>query len=202
MSLKGEEGFTLPEMMVTIMIMVLFALYSIFDMSMKVFSFGNDKVEAAENARIGLAKMAREIRAAYPYDKGAGQDHLLWSPGYPTTGAIPPSDRISFGNDLGTGNRVIDPNTEAITYSLNGSTLYRTVGTGSPQPVVEHIRPDDPQTAVYDGGLEFEYLTSSGTDIVTATSEAEVEIVRITLAVDKNGRIQELTTDVNLRNRR
>ena len=41
----GEEaGFTLTEVLVTMMIMliVLFALYSIFDMSIRVFSFGND----------------------------------------------------------------------------------------------------------------------------------------------------------------
>ncbi len=203
-ALKREDGFTLPEMTVTIMvmIMVLFALYSIFDMSMRVFSFGNDKVEVAANARLGLAKMAREIRAAYPYDKGAGQDHLFWSPSNPATGAIPPSDQISFGNDLGSGNRMIDPATEAITYSLNGGTLQRTVGTGTAQPVVEYVKPDDPNTVAYDGGLEFEYLKSSGIDLVTATSEAEVEVVRITLTVDKDGRVQELTTDVNLRNRR
>jgi type II secretory pathway component PulJ len=106
---RGEGGFTLPEVLVTVtlMIVVLFALYSIFDMSLRVFGFGNDKVEAVENARLGLEKMEREIRAAYPYDKPAGRDHLLWSPGYPATGAIPPSDRISFGNDLD-GNRKIE----------------------------------------------------------------------------------------------
>ena len=64
--LKEERGFTLTEMMVTIMIMIVvfFALYSIFDMSLRVFSFGNNKVEAVENARLGLEKMEREIRAA------------------------------------------------------------------------------------------------------------------------------------------
>ena len=92
---KEEDGFTLSEVLVamTMMIMVLFALYSIFDMSIRVFSFGNDKTEAVQNARLGLEKMEREIRAAYPYDKPAGRDHLLWSPGSPATGAIPPSDR-------------------------------------------------------------------------------------------------------------
>ena len=47
---REEGGFTLTEMMVTIVIMivVLFALYSIFDMSIRVFSFGNDKIEAME----------------------------------------------------------------------------------------------------------------------------------------------------------
>ena len=53
--LREERGFTLTEMMVTtvIMMVVLFALYSIFDMSLQVFSFGNNKVEAVESARIG-----------------------------------------------------------------------------------------------------------------------------------------------------
>jgi len=106
---KEEAGFTLAEVLVTMtmMIVVLFAMYSIFAMSVRVFSFGNDKVEATENARLGLEKMEREIRAAYPYDKPSGRDHLLWSPGYPETGAIPPSDSIAFGNDLN-GDRKIE----------------------------------------------------------------------------------------------
>ena len=45
---KEESGFTLPEVLVAMVMMltVMFALYSIFDMSLRVFSFGNDKVEA------------------------------------------------------------------------------------------------------------------------------------------------------------
>ena len=74
--LKDERGFTLTEMMVTIMIMmvVFFALYSIFDMSLRVFSFGNNKVEAVESARVGMEKMEREIRAAYPVDASRSDD--------------------------------------------------------------------------------------------------------------------------------
>ena len=66
--LKEERGFTLSEMMVTIVIMmvVFFALYSVFDMSVRIFSFGSNKVEAVESARLGLERMEREIRAAYP----------------------------------------------------------------------------------------------------------------------------------------
>jgi type II secretory pathway component PulJ len=80
---KEEDEFTLSEVLVAMtmmIIMVLFALYSILDMSVRVFSFGNDKVEATANARLGLEKMAREIRSAYPYDKLSGQDHLLGTP--------------------------------------------------------------------------------------------------------------------------
>ena len=73
--LKDERGFSLTEMLVTIIIMtvVLMALSSIFDMSIKVFSFGNNKVEATESARVGMEKMEREIRAAYPVDVKNGK---------------------------------------------------------------------------------------------------------------------------------
>lgn len=192
--LKEESGFTLPELLVTMLIMltVLFALYSIFDMSLRVFSFGNDKTEAVENARLGMERMEREIRAAYPYNKPAGQNHLLWSPGYPTTGAIPPSNQISFGNDL-SGNRVVDTD-EVITYRRNASTptiLEREKG-GSSQPVVEYV-----------DGLTFEYLDRNG---ATVTSEANVAMVHITLMIRVDRGIggpatQTLTTDVALRNR-
>src|SRR5215213_2032089 len=103
--LVDERGFTLAEMLVTtiIMIVVLFALYSIFDMSLRVFSVGNDKVEAVENARLGLEKMKREIQAAYPYNKTddvTTNDYLFWSSSDSTVAATPFSTSITFGNDL------------------------------------------------------------------------------------------------------
>ena len=65
--LKDERGFTLSEMLVTVMIMtvVLAGLSSMFHMSLRVFSYGNNKVEAVESARVGLEKMEREIRQAH-----------------------------------------------------------------------------------------------------------------------------------------
>jgi prepilin-type N-terminal cleavage/methylation domain-containing protein len=206
--LREQGGFTLPEVLVAMMLMVVvfFALYAIFDMSIEVFEFGNDKVEAVENARLGLDKMEREIRAAYPYDKGAGQDHLFWSPGYPATGEIPPSDRISFGNDLD-GNRKIEcppppsPSSacETITYDVyrpGGSTTdaLGRAKSGVRQPVAGYVRDIDG-----DGeALTFDYLDRFGNP---ATSEAEVAMVRIELEVGVNGRTQTLSTQVALRNR-
>lgn len=183
----GEEGFTLPEVLVTMvmMITVLFALYSIFDMSIRVFSFGNDKVEAVENARIGLARMEREIRSAYPYNKA----------GTPTPDtklfAVRDQSQITFGNDRN-GNRRVDVPSEEITYSLNNST--RTLQRANPsngtlRPVVE---------SVAENGLRFTYLKRDGT---VATSEGEVEMVRIELTVNVRNRIQTLSTNVALRNR-
>src|SRR3712207_6091478 len=154
--LVEERGFTLTEMMVTIMVMmvVLFALYSVFDMSMRVFSFGNNKVEAVENARLGLEKMEREIRAAHPYDSAttAGGYVLLSSanPAQKTTTLS--ANQITFGNDLdGNGNLQcptleVNPRCEFITYKLSASAPYtlRRVNTSTPNTstgdgVIEHV---------------------------------------------------------------
>jgi prepilin-type N-terminal cleavage/methylation domain-containing protein len=202
--LEEESGFTLPEMMVTMMVMlvVMFALYSIFDMSLRVFSFGNDKVEAVENARLGLEKMEREIRAAYPYDKASGNTTL-----FPGSYASK-THGITFGNDLDGSRKIecLSPGTcEVITYDVYqpaGSTadaLGRKLGSGDRQPVVEYV-----EDVTGDGeALTFEYLDRFGAPAVT---EAQAAMVRIELevAIDRGSqgkRTQVLTTDVALRNR-
>ncbi len=216
--LREERGFTLVEVLVTMvmMITVMFALYSIFDMSLRVFSFGNDKVEAVENARLGLAKMERELRASYPVDKIRGQRHLFFSPGSPATPARPGEDEITFGNDLpqppDPPNRYIadtsvaapqaDPG-EEITYRLNSAcpasgtegvcTLQR-MNNGVSSPVVEHVVP---------GGLSFTYLEGDlgPNDAANDPNGTRIAVVRVTLRINKDGREQTLTTDVDLRNR-
>ena len=196
--MRGQGGFTLPEMMITITIMVavLFSLLSIFDTSIRVFSLGNDKVEAVENARLGLDRMARELRAAYPYDRINGQPHLFWSSGVPTAGAMPSSAGATFGNDVN-GNRKIDAG-EQITYGLGAGTPAVLLRNG--EGVIEHV-----QDVNADGqALTFEYKNASGG---AATSEAEISMVRIKLeiAVEGTGSTgpvsQVLATEVALRNR-
>lgn len=177
--MRDESGFTLAELMVTMMLMIIsmFALYSVFDMSLRVFSFGNDKVEAVQNARIGLSKMEREIRAAYPYDKPVNDTRLsVWNP-----------DQIAFGNDVDPINRLVDPG-EEISYYLSGNELMRSEG-GNESPVVAPVPA---------GGLNFEYFKEDG--VTAATSESEIEIVNIALTIEVNDRTQTLDTDVALRN--
>ena len=221
--LVDERGFSLTEVLVTmiIMVIVLFALYSLFDMTLRVFSVGNDKTEAVENARLGMEKMKREIRAAFPYNKANASttdDYLFWSSGTPTSAAIPSSTSITFANDLDGDYQVAsDISTEQITYDLSGTTLRRTVGTGTAQPVVEFVTEVDPN----DGDttpLTFTYCKNydDGTDDANdgcpggfdvATSEGNIRVVRIKLEASVDRGIQEqpstqiLTTDVSLRNR-
>ena len=196
--LGGQGGFTLPEMMVTITIMiaVLFSLLSIFDTSIRVFSLGNDKVEAVENARLGLDRMARELRAAYPYDRIGGQPHLFWSSAAPTAGAMPTSTGVTFGNDVN-GDRKIDAG-EQITYGLGGGTPAVLLRNG--EGVIGHV-----QDVNADGqALTFTYLNANGG---AATSEADIAMVRIKLEIAVGGTgasgpvEQVLETEVDLRNR-
>lgn len=189
---KQEHGFTLPEMLITmlLMIVVLFALYSIFDMSLKVFGFGNAKVEAADNARQGVAKMEREIRAAYPLDKTNGNITLFTDRG---------SKKITFGNDLNGNRRIVDTfgsvdANERITYELSGSSPPYTLLRNS-EPVVEYVE-----------DVNFTYLTRQDS---APADEATIEKVRMELKIlvpsgalgAQNAVRQNLTTDVALRNR-
>jgi len=194
-------------MMVTVavMIVVMFALYSIFDMGLRVFSFGNNNLEATENARLGLEKMEREIRSAYPYDKS----NPTSPDGHRFTPAGMGVSQITFANDLN-GDRVISPDTEQITYDLSGTTLRRKVGpSGPPEAVIEYLGVDDPATAgVDETGLKIEYLKKSGSALVAAntlTDDSEVQVVRLTLTTEVNpasetSAEQTLTTDIALRN--
>jgi Tfp pilus assembly protein PilV len=198
--LREEKGFTFTEVMVTILIMIimLFALYGIFDMSLRTYSFGNSKGEAMENARLGMEKMEREIRQAYAFDRKNGNTQLFetWT-----------ATQIEFGNDLdgnmksgSTPNECPNANgdCELISYSLDGGTgtLMRISG-GDPQPVVEYVE-----------ALEFTYFERNGTTEVSPGlgDEARIGMVRIELdvrvdsAAPQDG-TQTLNTDVALRNR-
>jgi len=208
--LRDESGFTLPELLVAMMMMltVMFALYSIFDMSIRVFGFGNDKVEAAGNARTGLDKMARELRAAYPTDRVNNKTNLFWTAGNPGTKSMPgQTGPITFGNDLNGNRRIYDSSTgaidtgEQITYSLD-TTNNRLLRNG--EPVAENVKDADNPP---DGkALTFTYLDALG-NAVTSGDPADIRRVRIKLEVSVNRNVsrgpvtQTLQTDVTLRNR-
>jgi type II secretory pathway component PulJ len=163
--LREERGFTLTEMLVTtmLMIVVLFAIYSIFDISLRVFGFGNASMEATDNARMGMAKMEREIRAAYPLENASYQSGGITR--NPTLFTSFGSQQITFGNDRN-GNRMVDGD-EVITYELSGSGPPYTLLRNS-QPVVEYVQ-----------SLDFTYLTSGA----TTSTESAIRMVRVDLDV-------------------
>lgn len=219
--LEEEKGFSLSEMLVTIIIMIIvfFSLHSLFDMSMRVYAFGNNKVEAVENARLGLEKMGREIRAAYPVNPNG--TYLFFRANGTTSSPLPAvlgtteldEDQLTFGNERGAGGagdkQITCPGTpcEYITYKLTDDTsnaactvapcTLRRVNTAYATdigaPVVENVVP---------GGLTFTYLRDNDNP---ATTEDEIEKVqvRLRITVSKGTRYeatQNLTTEIDLRN--
>jgi type II secretory pathway pseudopilin PulG len=149
--LRDESGFTLAELLVamTMMVTVLFALYSIFDMSVRILRSGNDELKAVENARLGLERMEREIRAAYPRDDG-------------TLISVAREREITFQN------RPDNDPPETITYSLSssGSSSYlRRNG----QRVVGPLDGAD--------GLLFAYCTSATDCSPTISEERSIKLV-------------------------
>jgi prepilin-type N-terminal cleavage/methylation domain-containing protein len=216
--LADERGFTLPEVMVTvgIMVVVLFSLYNIFDATIRVFSFGNDKVEATDNARVGLEKVERELRAAYPYDKSDAldtNDHLFFTTTTPATGAKPATNnQVTFGNDLNGDRRLTcDPlavtGCEYITYKLTSAANPANACTASPCSLrrVNGANSASAGDSVVDNvavnGLTFTYLKSDGTALTSADGESAIGLVRVRVNVEVDGRTQALTTYVKLRNR-
>jgi type II secretory pathway component PulJ len=199
-SWKVETGFTLVEVLVCAMMMfgVLFALYAIFDVSVRAFGYGGDRLEAVGIARLALGRMEREIRAAYPYDLTSDppRRYLFLDPTDPTRPAVPSATRIAFGNETG-GDHSID-GSEVIGYYLSGHDLKRSKGS-SAQTLVDSVPTD---------GLRFT-LCRSPDDCPPAlaiTNEAEIGLVRIELTVEVRRRGQDparqtLATDVYLRNR-
>jgi type II secretory pathway component PulJ len=197
---RDETGFTLVEVLVCAMMMfgVLFALYAIFDVSVRAFGYGGDRLEAVGNARLALGRMEREIRAAYPYDLTSDppRRYLFLDPANPTTPTVPTPTRIAFGNETG-GDRRID-GSEVIGYYLSGHDLKRSKGSSS-QTLVDSVPTD---------GLRFTPCRSPDDcpPALAITDEAEIRLLRIELAVEVRRRGQDptrqtLATDVYLRNR-
>ena len=193
--LTEEDGFTLPEALVALVMTaaVLFALYAVFDAGVRVFGAGRDRAEAVQAARLGLARMEREIRAAYPQARADRDTRLLTDLG---------EDRLAFGNDLNGNRRTVDPATglaeagEGISYTLdpNGAPLR------NGRLLVESAGDVDG-----DGrALTFEYLDAYGNP---AGDEGDVSLVRVELEVAVDGKTgrepveRVIQTGVALRNR-
>lgn len=195
--LAGEAGFTLPEALVAMVMTaaVLLALYAVFDAGVRVFGAGHDRAEAMQAARLGLTRMEREIRAAYPRDKGAGDATLLTELG---------EDRIAFYNDLNGNRRTVDP---ATGLPEPGEGISYTLGSGG-APLRNGRLLIEPAGDVDGDGraLTFEYLDANG-DPVTDGDEEDVAIVRVELEILVDGTMggepveRVLRTVVALRNR-
>lgn len=182
----GAGGFSLIELLVALAVsgLVLVATIGVLLQGQQSYLLGVAQLDAQQNVRVALERMAREIQAA----------------GFDPTGADfpaivnPTPTSLTIQRDLN-GNGMIDATGEAVTYLLRGTTLRRDAGGGA-QPVIEGVQ-----------ALTFTYLDAAG----APTSVPELirtVIIALTVRPDLSRGIPSediaaavMKTQVRLRNR-
>jgi prepilin-type N-terminal cleavage/methylation domain-containing protein len=173
---RGADGFSLAEILIACAVLGLLmaGVLGVLEVGQRAYGIGAARVEAQQAARVGLERVARELREA-------GYD--------PTSAGIAPvlvaePTRITFQRDLN-GNGVVDPTRERVTVYLSGRVLRREAGGGG-QPLVNDVR-----------ALALEYRDVGG----AATADpARVAFVRLWLEVEVRGARAAMETSVALRN--
>jgi prepilin-type N-terminal cleavage/methylation domain-containing protein len=171
---------TLPELLVTLALSGVLgaAALAVLEQGQRAWAIGAARAESQQSARVALARLAADVRAAG--FGGEGFDAV----------AVAERERIVLQQDVDADGAVASTG-ERVTWRLAGSVLRRDAGGGA-QPVVNGVR-----------GLELRYFDARG--IVTSLpSEVRAVVVELTTAPD--GPIAAvpaatLSTRVSLRNR-
>lgn len=197
---QNQKGFTLLEVLIalSIFVIVLLAVYVVYESSRATFIRGQNKVEVQQTARVAIEMMASEIQ----------------TPGYDPSNAMTlmPTTAIQAGN-ANSLTFVADVDgdnvTDQVTYRLQGNQLIRDFaswnGAAFPAPVSDQLA--DGVTT-----LSFRYFDGSDPNNeiaapVPAASLAAIRRISVAVTVQRTAAgissIPEtlpLTTDVRLRN--
>jgi prepilin-type N-terminal cleavage/methylation domain-containing protein len=105
---RGEEGFTLPELLVAMVIgtMILLAAFGLLDTTVSVGTNVNKRVDATQRGRAAMALIVRDLRSQ------------VCLPGDPPVGSLRGgSDRsVDVYTDLGNGSAATPPQRRTITF--------------------------------------------------------------------------------------
>ena len=164
----GEEGFTLVELLVSILVsmIVLAAISATFVIQNKSYAKQEQVVDVQENARATLQLMTKELLMA-GYDPtgkaGSGIESAY-------------ANTVRFTMDLD-GNEDVTGSSEDITYALDttDNQVTRQVGSGTPQPIGESIQ-----------ALSFQYFDSDDNELTgdpLSASDLE-EVTRISVELE------------------
>jgi hypothetical protein len=175
---------SLAELLVSLAVLgaVLASIFTLVVQGQRAYAFGAARVEAQQNARVGLERIAGEVRQA-----GSGRPGAA----FPAISVAEPA-RLVLHRDLNEDGVVAD-RSETIAWLVADRVLRRNAGGGA-QPVVEGVR-----------DLQFVYLDADG---APTTIAADIRSVRIVLTTEARVRsvlggsaVTTMTTQVRLRNR-
>jgi len=123
------RGFTLLEVLVGMAVggLVMAGTLSLLLAGQGAYAAGEAQAEAVQGARVGLERMATELRQAGYDPRGAGFDAI----------EVAEPERVTLLHDLDQDG-VIDPTRERVTYLLRGTVLRRDAGGGA-QPLVDGV---------------------------------------------------------------
>ena len=153
--------------------------FVVLDEAQRAWAFGAARAETQQSARVALARLAGEIRAA-----GRGGQSF-------DAVALAAPDAIVLQQELD-GDGVIAANGERVTWRLVGTILRRDAG-GGLQPIINGVR-----------GLTLTYFDAVGAPTSTPSAVRSVEIVLVAgsdYSVPGSNASTVLTTEVRLRNR-
>jgi prepilin-type N-terminal cleavage/methylation domain-containing protein len=76
-SLRGQAGFTLVELMVamSIFLLILVGIFQVFDPSRNAYQVSERKLDVQQNARVAMDRMARQIRMAGFFPENIDNDN-------------------------------------------------------------------------------------------------------------------------------
>lgn len=155
------------------------AAFTLLDEGQRAWAVGAARAEAQQSARVALARLAGEIRAA-----GRGGQSF-------DAVALAAPDAIVLQQELD-GDGVIAANGERVTWRLVGTVLRRDAG-GGLQPIINGVR-----------SLTLMYFDAGGAPTTTPSAVRSVEIVLVArpdYSVIGSSATTVLSTRVRLRNR-
>ena len=196
---KGEKGFSLIELLVSLVIMsvVSLAIYGVFSVSVRTYTTQNVTAGVQQSVRSAMEVMLQDIRVAGLDPKDSGNFGIELAEG----------DKLRFTSDsIDTGlndfNGVInDTNSERITYVLQGTRLnqilYETTDSETSGPLISDVQ-----------SLKFTYFDADGNNLgipVPPLQLADIRTINVSITVEepagRNAPVRRtLTNGVKCRN--
>jgi type IV pilus assembly protein PilW len=176
---KDKRGFSLIELLVTLVIMsvVSLAIYGVFSVSSRSYATQGVTADVQQSIRAAMEVMLQDIRAAGLDPTSSGNFGIELAE---TTKLRFTSDSIDAG--LGDFNGELDDtNSERITYVLQGTQLdqilYETTGSEDSGPLISDVQ-----------NLSFTYFDADGNDLgspVSSLQLADIQTINVSITVEE-----------------